>query len=414
MLHRKLGGLATALLMTAVPLSANAAELFVYHSWSAESEVSALNVLIDELAERDIAWSEIAIPHESESNVGLINLVTGGNPPDVFIESNPGFYRDLKGMGLAQPVTELFDSEGITENLPQAVVQSITVDGEIMKIPTAIHIDGMIYYNKAVAEAAGVDPASWTSLEDMWADQQKVEDAGYTFMAMGGNTFQAGYLFHALVAAMAGPDTYYKLYGPEPDPSVFDDGSLLEAIDMHRKITSQTDDGWVNRSWADTTSTVITGQALMHLHGDWMKGQWRAAGATAGEEFGCINIPGTKALSVTVDSFGLLGGVDEETKEAEFEFAKIVTDPEVAAKFAANKGSTPVRSDAPTGAMDICNTVVLEGLDNIGGVQNPFNITDGDWHMSIWNALFEYQSDPNTTPDDVLDMLRDEYDAIFG
>ena len=185
MLHRKLGGLATALLMTAVPLSANAAELFVYHSWSAESEVSALNVLIDELAERDIAWSEIAIPHESESNVGLINLVTGGNPPDVFIESNPGFYRDLKGMGLAQPVTELFDSEGITENLPQAVVQSITVDGEIMKIPTAIHIDGMIYYNKAVAEAAGVDPASWTSLEDMWADQQKVEDAGYTFMAMG-------------------------------------------------------------------------------------------------------------------------------------------------------------------------------------------------------------------------------------
>lgn len=414
MFHKTLIGVATALSLSVAPIAAKATELFVYHSWSAESEVAALNVLIDALAKKGITWSEIAIPHESESNVGLINLVTGGNPPDVFIESNPGFYRDLKQMGLSQPVTELFNSEHITENLPPAVVQSITVDGDIMKIPTAIHIDGMIYYNKAVAAAAGVDPTSWTSLADMWADEKKVEDAGYTFMAMGGNTFQAGYLFHALVAAMAGPDIYYRLYGPEPDPTVFDEPALRDVIEMHRRITAQADDGWVNRSWADTTNTVITGKALMHLHGDWMKGQWRAAGATAGNEFGCINIPGTKALSVTVDAFGLLGGVDEETKQAEFEFAKIVTDPQIAADFAAKKGSTPVRSDAPSDAMDICNTVVLDGLRDIGGVQNPFNITDGDWHMSIWNVLFEFQSDPNMTTDDVIAGLKDEYDAIFG
>src|SRR5690606_27356852 len=120
-----------------------------------------------------------------------------------------------------------------------------------------------------------------------------------------GNTFQAGYLFHALVAAMAGPDVYNKMYQDPPDPAVFDDAALIDVLNMHRRITSQTDEGWVNRSWADTTSTVITGKALMHLHGDWMKGQWRAAGATAGEDFGCINIPGSKALSVTVDAFGL-------------------------------------------------------------------------------------------------------------
>ncbi len=42
----------------------------------------------------------------------------------------------------------------------------------------------------------------------------------------------------------------------------------------------------------------------MQIHGDWMKGQWRANGKTAGDDFGCINIPGTKALSVTVDCVG--------------------------------------------------------------------------------------------------------------
>jgi glucose/mannose transport system substrate-binding protein len=413
MLRKTLAGLSLALMLTTAP-AVQAVELFAYHSWSADSEINALKVLITELEKRGHTWSEVAIPHESESNIGLINLVTGGNPPNLFIESSPGVYRDLIGMGLGQPVTELFEENNITANLPEAVVQSITIDGEIMKVPTAMHIDGMIYYNMEVAKAAGVDPASWTSLDAMFADQQKVEDAGYTFMAMGANTFQAGYLFHALVAAIAGPDVYYKVYGETPDPTAFDDPGFRAAIEMHHLITAQQDEGASNRSWADTTNTVITGMALMHLHGDWMKGQWLAAGKKPGVDFGCINIPGSKALSVTVDSFGLLGGVSPEVQAAEFEFAKIVTDPLITAEFSAFKGSTPPRSDAPKDKLDQCNTAVLDGLATIGGVQNPFNISDGDWHTSIWNVLFEYQSNPDMTADEVIEMLKEEHEVIFG
>ena len=57
-------------------------------------------------------------------------------------------------------------------------MQSITVDGEIMKIPTAIHIDGMVYYNMEVAKAAGVDPTAWTSLDEMFADFDKIKRGG--------------------------------------------------------------------------------------------------------------------------------------------------------------------------------------------------------------------------------------------
>lgn len=59
-----------------------------------------------------------------------------------------------------------------------------------------------------VAEQAGVDPASWTSIDAMFADMDKVKAAGLKFMGMGGNTFQAGYLTHALIVAVAGPETY--------------------------------------------------------------------------------------------------------------------------------------------------------------------------------------------------------------
>ena len=162
----------------------------------------------------------------------------------------------------------------------------------------------------------------------MWADQQKADDAGKTFIAIGGNTFQAGYTFHPLLAAVAGPDIYTRFYSGTPDETVFDEPGLREAIETFRKIASQTDEGWVNRAWNDTTNTVINGDALMQIHGDWMKGVWRVNNKEIGTDFGCVNIPGAKALSVTVDAFGILGGVDEETLKAEEDFASIVVDPE--------------------------------------------------------------------------------------
>ena len=104
----------------------------------------------------------------------------------------------------------------------------------------------------------------------------------------------------------------------------------------------------------------------MQIHGDWMKGVWRSNGKKVGEDFGCINIPGTKALSVTVDSFGILGGVDEATLKAEEDFASIVVDPKINAEFASLKGSSPVRADVPTDKLDACNTLVLDSLKKEG------------------------------------------------
>ena len=225
------------------------------------------------------------------------------------------------------------------------MLKAITIDGEVRKIPIAVHLDGMVYYNKEVAEKAGIDPTKWTSLADMWADEKKVEDAGYTFIAIGGNTFQAGYTFHALLAANAGADVYNRFYGAdtkgEPDVTVFDDPAVLDTIELFRKIADQTDAGWVNRAWNDTTNTVISGKALLQIHGDWMKGVWKGAGKEPGNDFGCINIPGTKAVSVTVDSFGILGGVAPDVLKAEEDFAATVVDPEGQCRVRVLQGLEP-------------------------------------------------------------------------
>ncbi len=418
-MHAELRYAVATLALAATPLAA--ADLTMFHSWSNESEIKALNVFVDALKAQGHTVSELAVPHEqSEAGGPIVALVIAGTPPNIYLTGNADIFRDIRDRGLGQTVGEVFDEVGATENFPPAVREAVKIDGEVRKIPSGIHIDGMLYYNMHVAEEAGVDPTSWTSIDAMFADMEKVKAAGFNFMGMGGNTFQAGYLTHALVAAVAGPEIYQRFYalGAEgkPDVTVLDEPALKEAIATFRRITDQADEGWVNRQWNETTNTVISGQTLMHYHGDWMKGQWKANEKVLGEDFNCIILPGTKALAVTVDGMGILGGdtVSEEQLAAELEMASIVVDPVRNAEFASLKGSTPVRLDAPTDKLDACNKLVLDSLQKENfWVLNPFYISDSDWINSVWNTMFTFQGDPSMTTDDAIAMLRDEYDAIF-
>jgi glucose/mannose transport system substrate-binding protein len=407
-------GLAAALLAGTAASGAAAEDVIVFHNWSSGPEVAALNVLKDGFEAMGHSWTDVAIPHDTGSNVSLINLVTGGNPPNVFLESSPGFYRDLAGMGMARPLDELYAEEGYVEHLPTSVVQSITVDGQIMKIPTAIHIDGMIYYNMDVAEAAGVDPTAWTSLEEMFADFEKVSAAGYNPLAIGGEQWQVGYLAHALAATVGGPEFFNALYGETPDPAALDSPEMREMLDWLRRFQQATDEGSINRTWNETTNTVITGEALMQIHGDWMKGEWLAAGKVPGQDFGCLEIPGAEAVVVTVDSWGVLGGQAPEMDAAELDFARVVLDPAVQAEFAAAKGSTPTRLDAQ-GEVDVCSQYVLGVLEDAERqVPNPHSTVDADWQSSMWDVLFNYWSDPEMTADEAISQLQENHDTILG
>jgi glucose/mannose transport system substrate-binding protein len=406
-------GTSLALALAQVP-AATAAELTLWHSWSNDSEMAALNTIVDEFEARGHTVVAASTPHETAGESPLTSLFVAGTPPNLFIAAQSDFYQDLKSQGLSQDVGPLFDQIGATEAFPEVVKQAIEIDGEMLKIPVAVHIDGIIYYNKRVADEIGVDPTTWQSLDDMWADQEKAEAAGKTFVAIGGNTFTAGYTFHPILAAVAGADVYQRFYSTDPDPTVFDEPGLRDAIETFRKIADQMDPGWVNRAWNDTTNMVINGDALMQIHGDWMKGVWRVNNKELGTDYACVNIPGAKAISVTVDAFGILGGVDDETLKAEEEFASIVVDPQVQAEFAYLKGSSPVRLDVPTDRLDACNELALATLAKPElTVENPFYISDTDWINSVWNTMYTFQGDPSMTTDEVIQMLKDEHTAIF-
>jgi glucose/mannose transport system substrate-binding protein len=399
---------------TAFAGSAGAVEVVIFHGWSSPAEVAALNVLETALAAKGDTWKDLAIPHDSGSNVNIVNMVTGGNPPDVFMEANPDLYRDLESQGLGFDLGPIFDRVGATANFPQVVKDTIAVDGKVVKAPVAIHIDGMLFYNKAVSEKAGVDPTKWQTLDEMFAELDKAKAAGVIPLAIGAQEWSTGYLFHALYAALNGKEAFEKIYGTEPDKAAINSPEMKAALAMLRKFQQAADPASPNRAWNDTTNLVITAQALMQIHGDWMKGEWKAAGKTAGVDFGCIAIPGTKAAVVTVDAWGLLGGRDDTKKAGQEHFAELVVDPQVQSDFAAAKGSTPVVLNAPTDKLDECNQNALAILQDASKqVPTPHNTADADWRASLWQILFKFWSDPAMTEDAAIAEMETAYDSIF-
>src|SRR5258708_16397653 len=122
--------------------AALADEVVVYHSWSKPSEIAALTVLREAWAKQGHQWKDLAIAHDSGANVSLMNMITGGNPPSIFMNSEPGLYRDLKKQGLGVSLTKLFDAIGATKAFPPAVLRNITVAGAILKAPPTVHVDG--------------------------------------------------------------------------------------------------------------------------------------------------------------------------------------------------------------------------------------------------------------------------------
>src|SRR5258707_10758860 len=159
MLRTRLLGAAAALALGILPAAAGAVELTLFHTWSNESEMAALNTILDAFtAKTGNTIKSASVPHETAGESPLTSLIVAGTPPNLFIAADAGTFRDLRDKGLGQEVGTLFDQIGATKEFPETVLKAITIDGKVVKVPTAVHIDGMVYYNKKVAAEAGIDP----------------------------------------------------------------------------------------------------------------------------------------------------------------------------------------------------------------------------------------------------------------
>ncbi|WP_298454767.1 extracellular solute-binding protein [uncultured Cellulomonas sp.] len=196
-----------------------------------------------------------------------------GTSPDVILIDNPAV-STLADTGMLTTMGELgFETDAFDENLLAAGV----VDGETYGIPIGANTLAL-YYNKAILDAAGVDPASitdWASLDDALAKVAATGNKGITFAGIG--TEEGSFQFLPW------------FWGAGADLTALDSPEAVEALSLWK--------GWldagyaqqsaINNSQNTTWEEFLTGTFAFGENGTWQVN----SAAEADFETGYIQIP---------------------------------------------------------------------------------------------------------------------------
>jgi glucose/mannose transport system substrate-binding protein len=387
-------------------------ELVVFNNWSSDAEIGALNVIRNAFQAQGGKWTDITIAHDTGASIPLINMLTGGNPPDVFIENNVGLRRELFKQGLLHDFTAYYNSLKIDKYVPPAVKDAMMVDGKVLSAPLGIHIVGTVFWNIAAAKKAGVNPKSWKSMDAMFGDFAKIRKAGIIPLAIGAQKWQLEYLLGSMMVQVSGK-LYDDICGLNPKKASIDSKEMRQALAYFRKIQKEADPGSANRNWNDTTALVMRGDALMQLHGDWMKGEFLAAKKKLGTDFDTMLVPGAAGVQVTVDEETFLKPANEIKKNSIEALFKIMMTKSITENFSVIKGSTPVRLDATKG-IDKHAKLVLAALKKPNFGYPVKNITmDQDWAGAFADLTDAFWNTPEMTADQFISQAQGKFDEVF-
>jgi multiple sugar transport system substrate-binding protein len=217
------------------------------------------------------------IVRTSAPTADLINDVTTAvredNAPDLIALDNPSV-PEAVGAGLIAPADEVgIDPAGVDQNLlGPGVVAGVTYG-----VPWGSNALGL-YYNKAVLDAAGVDPASITSWDSFNAALEKVVASGakgLTFSGIAGEegVFQAEPWFWGAGADLA-------------------DLGSAEAVSVGQLMSDWIAKGYAPKSAITDNQSVAWDLFITGEYGFAENGSWFAqAAADANFEVGVIPIP---------------------------------------------------------------------------------------------------------------------------
>lgn len=387
-------------------------ELVVFNNWSSEAELGALNVIRSAFQAQGGKWTDITVAHDTGASIPLINMLTGGNPPDVFIENNVQLRRELLKQGLLRDFTDYYKSLKLDKVIAPAVLDAMMVDGKVLSAPLGIHIVGTVFWNVAAAKKAGVNPTSWKNLEAMFADFPKIRKAGLIPLAIGAQKWQLEYLLGSMMVQVSG-NLYDDVCGLNPKRASLDSKDMRQALAYFRKIQQEADPGSANRNWNDTTNMVMRGEALMQLHGDWMKGEFLAAKKKLGTDFNSMLVPGAAGVQVTIDEETFLAPKNEVKKNSQEALFKIMLTKEITERFSIIKGATPVRTDATKG-VDKHAKMVLAALKKPNYGHPVKNITmDPDWAGAFADLTDAFWNTSDMTADQFIKQAQAKYDEVF-
>lgn len=390
----------------ALSTSVNATDLEVTHWWTSGGEAAAVAELAKAFDATGNKWVDGAIAGSGgTARPIMISRITGGDPMAATQFNHGRQAEELVEAGLMRDLTSVAEKENWKDIIrPASLLDSCTLDGKIYCAPVNIHSWQWLWLSNAAFEKAGVAvPANW---DEFVAAAPALEKAGIVPLAVGGQPWQSAGAFDVLMVAIAGKDTFYKVFrdkdadaaaGPEI-------AKVFKAADDARNMSK----GSNVQDWNQATNMVITGKAGGQIMGDWAQGEFALAGQVAGTDYTCL--PGlgvNEIISTGGDAFYFPVLNDEEKSKAQDVLASTLLAPTTQVAFNLKKGSLPVRGDVDLSAANDCMKKGLDILAKGNVIQGTDQLLSADSQKQKEDLFSEFFANPSMTPEDAQKRFAD-------
>ncbi|CAN7332064.1 MULTISPECIES: ABC transporter substrate-binding protein [unclassified Ensifer] len=399
---------AAALAVTvALPFgAANATDLEVTHWWTSGGEAAAVAELAKAFDATGNHWVDGAIAGAgSTARPIMVSRLTGGDPMGATQFNHGRQAEELVEAGLMRDLTDVASKENWKEIIrPASLLDSCTIDGKVYCAPVNIHSWQWLWLSNAAFKKAGVDvPKNW---DEFVAAAPALEKAGIVPLAVGGQPWQSAGAFDVLIVALAGKDTFLKVFGDKDEevaagPEI---AKVFKAADDARRMSKGTN----VQDWNQATNMVITGKAGGQIMGDWAQGEFQLAGQKAGTDYTCLPGLGVNEVIATGgDAFYFPVLKDEEISKAQEVLASTLLNPATQVAFNLKKGSLPVRGDVDLAAANDCMKKGLDILAKGNVIQWTDQLLSADSQKQKEDLFSEFFANPSMTPEEAQKRFAD-------
>lgn len=338
----------------------------------------------------------------------LKTKIAGGDAPDI-IFGRPKVYADLIEAG---HILDLSD-QPFLENVDEAALSSMKVDGKVYGVPT--NLGGMgIFYNKEVFEKNGVKIP--TTHEELMEAAKKFEDAGIIPFAHG---FKEGWTAQCDIQSdlygyclEKNPKMFEEIQSGEKDFADFPEFKEVLQRNAERLSFESGDDFGTDATKA--RNMMINGEAAMFIGGNWDIGTFR--NSNVDDKIGFFPTPnnpeGEPVLGLASDGSYMIYSKTEHKEEA-LKFIEFMASEEGMEMWNSKGTDIPCSADAPT---DQLSPIVVEIMDIMknGHVYNyeSEGIFTGQYDSVFRSWQEEFAADPERDVDTYIEKLDAEFDAI--
>ena len=345
-------------------------EAEVLHWWTSGGEAKSVAVLQEEFASKGGTWTDMPVAGGGgdAAMTALRARVLSGNAPTAVQLKGPAI-QEWYEEGVLADISSVAQANGWADVLPASIAGHMKCEGTWCAAPVNVHRIDWIWANAAILEANGIAmPSTWAEFN---AAAEKLQAAGITPLAHGGQAWQDATVFEAVALGVGGAEFFQKAF-VELDEATLTSDTMKAVFDQMRTMRGFVDSNFSGRDWNVATAMVMNGEAAFQIMGDWAKGEFLAAGKQPGKDFLCASTPGEGFL-YNVDSFAMFDVAGDDKTAGQLLLAELIVGKNFQKVFNLNKGSIPARTDVALDEFDSCaHTSAKDMADsNAGGSLLP-------------------------------------------